>query len=92
MVVFVLLPSVAMAVIFTVPFFRPVTQPSASTRAILALELRYTYTAEDVGMTGESFSLKKGKTFYYLHAYYRTELAEESAAVIGEMLGSSEWI
>ena len=53
---------------------------------------RYTYTTEDVGMTGESFSLKKGKTFYYLHAYYRTELAEESASVIREMLSSSEWV
>ena len=53
---------------------------------------RYTYTAQDIGMTGESFSIKKGKMFYYLHAYYRTELADESASVIRELFDSSEWV
>ena len=53
---------------------------------------RYTYTADDIGMTGESYSIKKGKNFYYLHTYYRTELAAESAAAVKELIGSSEWV
>ena len=53
---------------------------------------RYTYTVQDIGMTRESYSIKKGKTFYYLHIYYRTELANENASVIRELIGSSEWV
>ena len=39
--------------------------------------LRYTYTAQGIEMTGESYALKKNKTLYYLHCYYRTSFREE---------------
>ncbi len=53
---------------------------------------RYSYTAEGVGMTGESFSFKKGKTFYYIHAYARTDLLDESLPVLRGILRSWEWV
>ena len=53
---------------------------------------RYSYTAQNIEMTGESFSLKKGKTFYYIHCYYRTERKDESSAVLQSIFHSSEWI
>ncbi len=49
---------------------------------------RYAYTAQGIGMTGESFILKHGKTVYYLHVYVRTELLEESLAVTDAILDS----
>lgn len=52
--------------------------------------LRYTYQAQGVDMTGESFVLKKGSTQYYLHVYYRTALAEESREVWKSILDSAK--
>ena len=52
---------------------------------------RYSYRAQDIGMTGESFILKKDKVFYYLHVYYRTELTE-SRKTWDDILSSLEWV
>lgn len=46
---------------------------------------RYLYEAQDIRMIGESFSVKKGKVFYYIHCYLREELREESIRTIREM-------
>ena len=43
--------------------------------------LRYTYTAQGIEMTGESYALKKNGTMYYLHSYYRTSFREESVRI-----------
>ena len=52
---------------------------------------RYSYTAEGIEMTGESLSAKKGRTFYYIHCYMRTELLDESTEVLKEILKDCEW-
>ena len=52
---------------------------------------KYTYTAQDIAMTGESFSVIREKTYYYIHFYYRQELEEESLSVINGMLDSITW-
>ncbi|MCR4671730.1 MAG: hypothetical protein K5637_00645 [Lachnospiraceae bacterium] len=53
---------------------------------------RYTYTAQNINMIGESYSVKKGKTFYYIHCYYRAELETESIRVLQVMAESCEWV
>ena len=53
---------------------------------------RYSYTAQGIGMTGESFSVKKGKTLYYIHCYLRSELLEESLPVLKEIFASWKWL
>ena len=53
---------------------------------------RYSYTAQGIGMTGESFSVKKGKTFYYIHCYLRSEFLEESLPVLKEIFASWKWL
>ena len=50
---------------------------------------RYSYTAQGVGMTGESYVVKDGKSLYYLHAYMRTELLEASLPVWEEVLATA---
>ncbi len=49
---------------------------------------RYEYTAQEIGMTGESYVLKHGKTVYYLHVYVRTQLLKESIEVTDAILDS----
>ena len=39
---------------------------------------RYTYTASDIDMFGESLVLKYGRTVYYLHLYGREKLRKET--------------
>ena len=51
---------------------------------------RYSYTAQGIEMTGETFSVKKDRTFYYIHCYMRTALREESIPVIRELFRSFE--
>ena len=53
---------------------------------------RYIYEAQGTAMTGESLIAKSGKTYYYLHFYYRTALAEESRAVVKAILDSAETV
>lgn len=51
----------------------------------------YSYEAQGTAMSGESMIVKNGKTFYYLHAYMRTALKEESEAVVKEILDGISW-
>lgn len=53
---------------------------------------RYHYTAQDTRMVGETFSLKKGKTFYYIHCYLREELRDDSLKILEEIFASGRWI
>ena len=50
---------------------------------------RYSYTVQDVGMTGETYVIKDGKEIWYLHVYMRTALLEESLPVWNEMLDAA---
>ena len=52
---------------------------------------RYDYEVQDTGMSGESIYLKNGSTFYYIHAYFRTSLKEESLAVLDGIFDSFSW-
>ncbi len=52
---------------------------------------RYHYTAQDIGMTGETLVAKHRKVFYYLNLYCRTELREESLKIWEEMLDAMRW-
>ncbi|MDO5133853.1 MAG: hypothetical protein Q4D81_12885 [Eubacteriales bacterium] len=52
---------------------------------------RYAYSVQETGMIGESLSMKKGKTFYYVHCYLRRELLEESIPVLQEIFESCRW-
>ena len=49
---------------------------------------RYSYTARDTAMSGETYMMKTGSTFRYLHVYYRTVLKEESIPVWNAFLDS----
>ena len=53
--------------------------------------VRYTYLAQGVEMTGESFALRHGKTLYYLHCYSRTALWTENRKVWEEIIRSGRW-
>ena len=46
----------------------------------------YSYKAQGIDMLGRSFVVKSGRTFYYIHCYYRAELEKESEAVIDGIL------
>ena len=48
--------------------------------------VRYDYTAQGTGMTGESWVIKEKREIWYLHAYMRTALLEKSLPVWKEML------
>ncbi|MBQ1467757.1 MAG: hypothetical protein IIZ27_04700 [Solobacterium sp.] len=52
---------------------------------------RYSYTAQNVPMIGESLSVKKGKVFYYIHGYLREELQEESLRTLEEIFRTCHW-
>ena len=49
---------------------------------------QFRYEASGTAMRGSSTVMKSGKTFYYLHFYWRDELHEASSAVIDEMMNS----
>ena len=51
--------------------------------------LRYTYTAQGIDMTGESYALKKNGTMYYLHSYYRTSFREETVRIWNGILDTA---
>ena len=53
--------------------------------------LRYTYTAEGIEMTAESYVLEKDQAIYYLHCYYRTKFSQESRVIWKQLLDSAEW-
>ena len=53
--------------------------------------LRYSYTAQGIDMTGETYSLEKDQTLYYFHCYYRSEFIEESQAACGTIFDSVRW-
>ncbi len=42
---------------------------------------RYTYTAQSVGMTGETYVVKDGKTVIYFHVYVREAHKDEGFAI-----------
>ena len=50
----------------------------------------YSYEATGTKMLGQSFVVKSGRTFYYIHCYYRAELKEESETVIDGILAGKE--
>ncbi len=54
--------------------------------------LRYSYEVQDTAMTGESWALKRGKTFFYFHAYMRSSLLEESLPVWNALLDSAGFL
>lgn len=51
----------------------------------------YTYTAQDIAMLGESFAVRKKKTFYYIHCYMRENLREESLRIIKDIFNTAKW-
>ena len=53
---------------------------------------RYLYTAQNIRMIGETLSVKKGRTFYYIHCYLREELRDESLQTLGEMFNTARWL
>ena len=53
--------------------------------------LRYTYTAQGIDMTGETYAIRKDHKLYYIHCYYRTELSKESRESIEKILGTAAW-
>ncbi|MCR4951524.1 MAG: hypothetical protein K6A40_09410 [Solobacterium sp.] len=48
----------------------------------------YEYTAQNTGMSSETYMMKNEKTYYYFHVYYRTELKDESLPVWNAVLDS----
>ena len=53
--------------------------------------LRYTYTAQGIGMSGETYVLKKNGTIYYLHSYYRTSFREECVRTWNDILDTARY-
>ena len=52
---------------------------------------RYTYSAEEVPMEGESCFIRDGKLIYSLYVYYRKQLREESLTAWESILDSIKW-
>lgn len=52
---------------------------------------RFSYTAQEIPMTGESYVVKYKKTLYYFHYYTRTEFREGNQAVWDGILDSVRW-
>lgn len=52
---------------------------------------QYSYTAEETDMYGETYVLKKGKTFYYFHAYMRNAHKKGGQMVLDEILNGVVW-
>ena len=51
----------------------------------------YDYLAEDIEMSGETFCLKKDKAIYYIYAYFRRSLEDESLKAIDVLLDQISW-
>ena len=49
------------------------------------------YKVQDIGMMGESLSVKSGSNFYYIHSYLRQELREESLSVLDGIFETAAW-
>lgn len=49
------------------------------------------YEAQGIGMYGESYTIKRGKTLYYLHFYARKALKSDSLEVWDAILASMKW-
>jgi len=71
--------------------YKPGGFPDRSIGGIPARCFRYTYTAEGIGMSGESSVIKDGGKTWWFHFYYRTELEAESLPVWEQMLDSVKW-
>ena len=52
---------------------------------------RYEYEAQGISMIGETFSVRKGKVFYYIHCYLRKALREESLQTLESFFGTFRW-
>ena len=57
-----------------------------------ALGFSYEYEAEGIPMYAESYALKHGTTFFYLHFYARDEQKSESLDLWNTILSSARWI
>ncbi|MDO4803597.1 MAG: hypothetical protein Q4A32_02100 [Lachnospiraceae bacterium] len=51
----------------------------------------YSYRAKDIDMVGETLSVKKGKTFCYIHCYMRESMREESRKILDEIFRAVRW-
>ena len=51
----------------------------------------YAYNSKGIDMCGAAFSVKKGKTFYYIYCYMREELLGESRPVLEEIMQGASW-
>ena len=51
----------------------------------------YAYNSKGIDMCGAAFSVKKGKTFYYIYCYMREELLAESRPVLEEIMHGASW-
>ena len=51
----------------------------------------YEYTAQDIEMYAETYTIKKDKVLYYLHFYTRSALKEENLKIWEEMLSGAKW-
>ena len=52
---------------------------------------RYTYTAQGIAMTGETWVVKTGKDLYELYFYGRTETLDDCLPVWEKLLASVHW-
>ena len=48
----------------------------------------FNYETEGIAMCGDSIVIKKGKTCYFFHTYYREATKEESEKLLEEIYGS----
>ena len=51
----------------------------------------YAYKSKKLDMCGAAFSVKKGKTFYYIYCYMREEFLGESRLVLEEIMQGVCW-
>ena len=51
----------------------------------------FEYEAEGIPMCGETYVVKRGKAFYYLHFYTRTAYKDENLEIWNGMLASMVW-
>ena len=53
-----------------------------------AYGFRYHYTAQNIPMSADGILFQKDNVYYYLYTYFRTELYDQSRAVIDKVLDS----
>lgn len=68
--------------------YRPEGFTERVTAGLRTYGFRYTYTAQEIPMLGESLVFKVDKCFYYLHLYTRDGLREASLPVWESILDS----